>query len=133
MTLFLSTPIISIEKKGKTNYYIPEQMRRIRSRNRRWKFFQQPRKTLNPLSSFSLVDRYVRFSWGATQHQHTTTFSLSPSPQTRSPSPQQQAGLNHQVDSTSINLRDITSQYSSGFTLLDAPFSSLISSSTRLI
>lgn len=102
-----------------------------------------PTTKKNTLSFLFLPRGSIR-SWSIfvgrkTQHQRTTTFFLSPSSPppspnqiTESPSPQQQAGWII-VDSTSINLRDITSQYSSGFTLLDAPFSSLISSSARLI
>lgn len=102
-----------------------------------------PTTKKNTLSSFSLVDRYVpgRFSWGAKHNINAQQLFFFPPPLpppspnqiTESPSPQQQQAGWIIVDSTSINLRDITSQYSSGFTLLDAPFSSLISSSARLI
>lgn len=103
-----------------------------------------PTTKKNTLSFLFLPRGSIR-SWSIfvgrkTQHQRTTTFFLSPSSPppspnqiTESPSPQQQQAGWIIVDSTSINLRDITSQYSSGFTLLDAPFSSLISSSARLI
>lgn len=125
-------------KKGETITY--RNKWRIRSRNRGGNFSNNQEK-----HSFLFLPRGSIRSWSIfvgrkTQHQRTTTFFLSPSSPppspnqiTESPSPQQQQAGWIIVDSTSINLRDITSQYSSGFTLLDAPFSSLISSSARLI
>lgn len=127
-------------KKGETITY--RNKWRIRSRNRGGNFSNnQEKHSLFPLSP-SWIDTFLVDFRGAqnttSTHNNFFSFPLLPSPPspnqiTESPSPQQQQAGWIIVDSTSINLRDITSQYSSGFTLLDAPFSSLISSSARLI
>lgn len=98
----------------------------------KWKFFFNNHQQKHFLSSRGSIRSWSILLRGATQDQQLFFPLPPPLPNQITESPSPQAGWII-VDSTSINLRDITSQYSFGFTLLDAPFSSLISSSTRLI